>query len=208
MDSKHTDRIRRRYNRMAPLLDLMGMLEERGRMARWRRALWSEAGGDVLEVGVGTGRNLSLYPPHCRVTAIDFSPRMIERARRRAAELGLNVDLRLMDVQDLSFPDATYDTVISTCVFCSVPDPVLGLRELRRVIRPHGRLLMLEHVRSAHWLLGPLMDWLNPFTAGLVGVNINRNTVGNLARAGWRPVRVQPLFRDILLAIVSEPASG
>ncbi len=204
MDRRRTEIIRRRYDRVALIYDLME--GPGGVMNRWRRALWSRASGRVLEVGVGTGRNMPYYPPGVQVTAIDFSPRMLERARKRAARLGLGVDLRLMDAQQMDFPDGSFDTVVTTCVFCSVPDPVLGLREVRRVCRPDGQVLLLEHVRSRMPLVGELLDILNPITTLLIGVNINRDTVGNIRRAGLVIVEEKDLWLDILKEIVARPA--
>jgi ubiquinone/menaquinone biosynthesis C-methylase UbiE len=107
---------------------------------------------------------MDYYPRDARISAIDLSERMLERARRRAAELGLDADLRTMDVQHLDFPDGTFDAVVATCVFCSVPDPVAGLRELKRVVKPDGAIWLREHVRidrpvsGAGWLIGVLIE--------------------------------------------------
>lgn len=201
-----TELTRRRYDRLAWVY---GHLPESRRMAAWRRQLWARAQGDILEVGVGTGLNMPFYPPGSRVTAIDFSPRMLARARRQAERLGIAADLRLMDVQHLDFPDHAFDCIVTTYVFCSVPDPVQGLRELRRVCRPGGRILMLEHMRSARPGLARLMDWLNPVVVRLTGANINRDTLGNLQVAGLMPVRVDHLMLDIMryLEVVPNPAS-
>jgi ubiquinone/menaquinone biosynthesis C-methylase UbiE len=155
-------------------------------MGRLRRRLWEQAQGHrVLEVGVGTGRNLPHYPPESRVVAVDLSPGMLRRAVRRANRAGRQVDFVLADAQHLPFREDAFDTVAATCVFCSVPDPVQGLKELRRVCQPDGSTLLLEHVRARNPVLGKVMDWLNPVSVRFQGVNINRDTVNNVRLAGF-----------------------
>lgn len=151
----------------------------------------------MLEVGVGTGQSMDYYPRGPRVTAIDLSERMLQRASKRADELGLDVDLRVMDVQHLDFPDRTFDAVAATCVFCSVPDPIVGLRELKRVVKPGGDIWLLEHVRIDRPVIGPLMDALNPMMVRMMGANINRRTVENVRLAGLQLITVENLGGEL-----------
>lgn len=207
--SHDTATIQRRYDRQAARYDFTEAPVEL-LMGRWRRRLWERipAGSKVLEVGVGTGKNLRRHPPDVSVTAIDFSPKMLARAVRRARESGMPAELALMDAQKLGFADASFDVATATCVFCSVPDPVLGLQEVRRVLRPDGQLLLLEHVRSGLPLLGRGMDLMNPLTVRMGGVNINRETVRNVELAGFRVLEVHKLFLDIVKLIIAEPTDG
>lgn len=160
----------------------------------WRQKLWSFVRGPrVLEVGVGTGKNMPFWPHDVDMTAIDLTPGMIEHAQRRAHALNLRADIRLGDVQALDFQDATFDTVVATFVFCSVPDPVLGLRELKRVVNPGGQMILLEHMRSPNAAIGRVMDVLNPLVVRIMGGNINRRTIENVQRAGWTIERAEDL---------------
>ncbi len=204
VDVKETTLTRARYDRIAPLYDLMEALAER-RYNDWRQRVWSLVTGPrVLEVGVGTGKNMPYYPPGIRVTGVDLSARMLDRARRRAERLDRPVTLLQMDAQALEFPDDTFDGAVATFVFCSVPDPVLGLQEMARVVRPGGRVVLLEHVRSEHPTLGRLMDLLDPVIARLMGPHINRRTVDNVRRAGLAIERVDDLgARGIFKLIVA-----
>jgi ubiquinone/menaquinone biosynthesis C-methylase UbiE len=179
---------------------------ERFWFAAWRTKLRNGVIGErALEVGVGTGKNLPYYPPNVKVTAIDLSNRMLERARKRASDLSLEVDFREMDVQDLRFPDQAFDTVFATFVFCSVPDPVLGLQELRRVCKSDGKLLILEHMRPGNSILGLIFDLLNPMIVRMMGANINRRTMENIRKAGWRIRLEERLHSDIVRWIEAEP---
>ncbi len=183
LDEQETARTQARYQRIAPFYDAMEILAER-RYAAWRPRLWSLVQGPkVLEVGVGTGKNIPYYPAGMVVTAIDLTPGMLKRAKARAAELEAEVNLQLGNVQDLDFPDNSFDDVVATFVFCSVPDPILGLNEIARVLKSNGRLLLLEHVRSANPVLGTLMHILDPITVRLMGPHINRRTVENVQRS-------------------------
>jgi len=176
------------------------------RFSSWRALIFDNiVGNQILEVGVGTGKNLPYYPQGMRVTAIDLSPRMLERAQRRAKVLNVRVELLEMDVQYMKFPDHSFDTVFATFVFCSVPDPVLGLQELRRVCKSGGKLLLLEHMRPENIILGLLFDLLNPLVARMMGANINRRTMDNIRKAGWR-IRVEKrLSSDAVRFIRAEP---
>jgi ubiquinone/menaquinone biosynthesis C-methylase UbiE len=108
----------------------------------------------VLEVAVGTGRNFSFYPEGVQLTGIDLSPAMLEIARTKADELSLDADLRESDAQELPFPDASFDTVVCTLSLCNIPDDRRAIAEMKRVLRPGGRLLLLDHVRASSkvWL--------------------------------------------------------
>jgi ubiquinone/menaquinone biosynthesis C-methylase UbiE len=187
------DRLARVYDFVEAPMDFMG-----GR--RRRRRVLQEARGRVLEVGIGTGRNLDYYPAGVELTAIDISPEMLARARRRAQELGREVSLELADVEALPFPDGAFDTVTAACVFCSVADPVAGLREVRRVVSPAGRVLLLEHVRPRNPVLGKLFDLLTPLTRRLLGPEINRRTEENLRASGLEITHVHRdgIWREIV----------
>jgi len=195
--------VRERYDRTARHYDIMTWPMEVMAMDRYRSRLIAEVeGARVLEVGVGTGRNLSLYPDAVQVDAIDFSPRMLERAQRRPPRT--NVRLALMDVQELAWPSETFDTVVSTCVFCSVPDALKGLQEIRRVLRAGGRALFLEHVRPGAPWLAALFDWLDPFVSRR-GPHINRRTMETIRAAGFVVEREENLMSDVLKLVVAHP---
>jgi ubiquinone/menaquinone biosynthesis C-methylase UbiE len=197
---------RKRYNRIAFFYNLMDAPLERLRFASWRPMIRDRIKGrKALEVGVGTGKNLDYYPDDIEITAVDLSPRMLKRAQKRAELLELGVRLLEMDAQDLAFPDQCFDTVFATFVFCSVPNPVQGLRELRRVCKPEGRLLLLEHVRPANKLFGIFFDVLNPFVVRMMGANINRRTIDNIKMAGWQIQTEKKLSSDIVWLIEATP---
>ena len=194
--------VKHRYDRVAPIYDAMEWVLEWLSFGGWRRQLWSRVvGPEVLEVGVGTGKNLSMYPDNLEITAIDISPKMLERARRRAEQLDVDVKLMEADAQRLPFDDDQFDTGMTTFVFCSVPDAVRGLRELRRVVRPGGQLIMLEHVLSEQPILRPLMRWLDWLPSHIWGAHIDRQTVENVRESGFEEVRETNLALDVVKRI-------
>ncbi len=136
------------------------------------------------------------------VVAIDFSINMLDKARAKYQSIYKNVTFIEMDAQKMNFADNSFDCVLTSCVFCSVPIPVLGLKEIRRVCKPGGKIIMLEHVRSQHKLAGLLMDIMNPIPLYLYGANINRDTVGNLKKAGFNQIMVTNLWGDIFKKII------
>ena len=195
------------HNRIAPACGAMEELVERAVFQRWRRELWSRVRpAKMLEVGVGSGRNLAHYPPGARVTAIDINVSRLTRARQRAAGLHVDVDLRHMDAQHLEFSDGTFDVAVATFVFCSVSDPMAGLRELGRVVRAGGDIWLLEHMRveDTPWI-GRLMDALNPLALRMVGDNINRRTVENVKRSGLHILTVENLKGELVRLVHAQP---
>jgi len=206
LGSSNSNLTRKRYDRLARFYDFLEAPMERSRFAAWRKKLQDRITGEwALEVGVGTGKNLPYYPRNMKFIAIDLSPRMLEKAQKKASDFDLDVNFREMDVQDLSFPDRSFDTVFATFVFCSVPDPVLGLQELKRVCKPDGKLLLLEHMRPGNSTLGFLFDLLNPIVVRMMGANINRRTVENVKKAGWKIREVERLSSDIVRWIEAKP---
>ena len=117
-------------------------------VARARRQIAARARGRVLEVAVGTGKNLPYYPADCKITAVDATPAMLDIARRRARNLGRQVTFLVMDAEALTFPDRHFDTVVSTMSVCTFPHPADALREMGRVYRRDGRTLLMAHGRS------------------------------------------------------------
>ncbi len=151
-----------------------------------RRKAVRGAEGRVLAVGVGSGLNFRYYEKATAVVGIDPDPVLLRRAMRRARRLTFPVHLEAGDAQMLPFADASFDTVLATLVFCSVPDALTGLREMRRVLRPGGRFHLLEHVRSANPRMGRFQDFITPAWRRIAGgCHLNRETVATVREAGF-----------------------
>ena len=194
--------IKKKYDRIAPYFEGLEAVMEGLFFKNWRKKLWSKVDGyHILEVGVGTGKNFDYYPVDARITAIDFSREMLKQAARKKDRKQTAVEISLMDVQSLDFADNSFDTVIGSFVFCSVPLPLKGLKELYRVCKPGGQVLLLEHVFSSKPLIAKVMNFINPAIVALVGANINRNTVKNIKACGFASVRIDDRSSDIIKLI-------
>ncbi|SIN98651.1 Methyltransferase domain-containing protein [Carnobacterium alterfunditum] len=201
--SNETKKIKGRYNRISKIYDILEQPMEVMTMSKWREKLIENiAGPKILEVGVGTGKNLLIYPNKLEITGIDFSENMLEKANQKIKGKE-NITLIEMDAQKMSFADNTFDTIVTSCVFCSVPDPVEGLKEMRRVCRPDGKIIMLEHMRSHHNIVGEFMDVVNFIPLHTWGANINRETIANILKAGFKEeeIETQDLWSDIVKLI-------
>lgn len=196
----------RKWDKASRTLDLLAFAEDR-RLGPHKRRLFSKMRGATLMVGAGTGNDFKFFPPSMHVVAIDISPKMLERATRKTVEYEGSIELREMDVCDLDFAEATFDTVATACTFCSVPKPIVGLRELRRVLKPGGQILMFEHVRSAIGPFGIFMDMMTPLSRR-VGPDLNRDTVGNVQKAGFRLRRVENVYLDVVKIIEAVKHDG
>lgn len=174
-------------------------------LKRWRRLLWSQVEGPlVLEAGVGSGLNINYYRRDYRVTALDRADRFLSRARRRAArQKNIKVEFIQGDVHSLPFSDASYDTVVASFLFCSLDDPLQGMRELQRVLKPGGVLLLLEHCRS-QGLPGRAMDILAVPLYRLSGDHIARDTGALAGQVGFERISSRPLLLDLVKLIRAE----
>lgn len=179
-----TQRVTRLYDRMAPRYDRVIAVAERLLFAGGRRWATGHARGDVLEIAVGTGRNLALYPADARIVGIDISPGMLAYARRRATECGRAVELRVGDAQSLTLPDASFDVVLSSLTMCSIPDDGAAVREAARVLRPGGRLVLLEHVASDRRVVRAVERLLDPLAVRLQGDHLMRDPEQRVREAG------------------------
>ncbi|MDP3882418.1 MAG: methyltransferase domain-containing protein [Nanoarchaeota archaeon] len=156
MDRKKLNEIRRKYEDFASKYDLVVSPIELLLVARLRKSLLKNAKGEVLEVGIGTGRNLKYYPQNYKITGIDLTPAMLDISRRKSAKLGRKVELRVMDAQKLKFARNKFNTVIDTLGLCTYPNPLKALKEMKRVCRKNGKILLLEHGISSNNIIRKL----------------------------------------------------
>jgi ubiquinone/menaquinone biosynthesis C-methylase UbiE len=183
--ARETERVRRLMDKQAPRYDRQMNFFDRVLFASGREWACSKASGDVLEVAVGSGRNLEFYPEGTALTAIEFSPEMLALARQRAGELGRDVDLRLGDAQELELPDGSFDTVVCTLALCTIPDPARAVAEAHRVLRPGGRYVGFEHVRSPVRAVRGVQRVLDPLTVRFEGDHLLREPLDCLRAAGF-----------------------
>ncbi|MBI5389636.1 class I SAM-dependent methyltransferase [Candidatus Woesearchaeota archaeon] len=194
MDERNDERIIRHYDRQAPLYELSEWPLEVLFFKKWRQRFLGDLRGRVLDVGIGTGKNLPYYPKDVHLTGIEPSERMLKRARRRAAKFGKNPVLVSGRAENLLFPDDTFDAVVTFCVLCSVTYPILAVKEMYRVCKKGGKIIMVEHVLSKNKLLALVEKLHNPITKGIFGFDVTRDTADNIKKAGFI------LFKDECIA--------
>src|SRR5918992_5170350 len=198
--SRKYDRFARWYNWVEGVPDFLGV-------RRLRRRLLSRASGSVLEVAVGTGKNLPYYPFGCRITAMDVSSEMLNAARQRAAKLSMDTFFSLADAEALPFADHRFDTVVSSLSACTYPNPAGAFRELARVCRTGGKILLLEHGRSDRERLGRWQDRHADKFAQSLACHWNREPLELAREAGLKIVKAQRTFFGIFHSIEAELGS-
>jgi ubiquinone/menaquinone biosynthesis C-methylase UbiE len=203
-----TERVRRIQDKEAPRYDRQMGVFDRILFAGGREWACSQVSGEVLELAVGTGRDLPYYPADVRLTAIELSPRMLEIARKRAAQLGRDVDLRIGDAQALELEDQSFDNAIITFGLCTIPDDRAALTEAHRVLSPGGRLVLLEHVRSPSLPVRALQRVLDPLSVRFAADHLMRDPLDYLANVGFEIESVERLKRGIVERVVARKPGG
>jgi ubiquinone/menaquinone biosynthesis C-methylase UbiE len=183
--SNETERVRALQDKQAPSYDRSMDVFERLLFKGAREWACGQLDGDVLEVAIGTGRNMAIYPPGVRVTGVELSEEMLALARRRAQRLGASVELYVGDAQDLQFADASFDTVLITFAFCTIPDDRRAATEALRVLRPGGRLVAVEHVRSPIRAVRVVQQALDPLSVRFGADHLTREPLDYLADVGF-----------------------
>ena len=177
-----------RYQRIAWAYDLLDLPFEYARYRKIRPQMFSGLSGRILDAGVGTGRNFPFYPANSQVIGIDFSPAMLARAKRRFPAASTSVELRLMDVTRLDFPDRHFDAAVATFLFCTLPDElqVAGMRELGRVVKPGGIIRCLEYTRPSSRIRRAMTRIWEPWVYWAYGASFDRQTEKQAPEAGLR----------------------
>jgi ubiquinone/menaquinone biosynthesis C-methylase UbiE len=199
------DEIRAVYEREAPAYDRGQWIPERLLLGRLRRRLLTRASGRVLEVGIGTGVNLPFYAPRCPIVGVDLSRPMLERALARAYRLGRQVVVEVVDGEALAFPDRSFDTVVSTLTLCTTPDPLRLLREMGRVCRPTGRVLLMEHGLGTRPLVNWLLHRLEPGQLAKYACHLTRDVAALPPQAGLRVLNQERWLFGVLALIEAAP---
>ncbi|MEW6442631.1 MAG: class I SAM-dependent methyltransferase [bacterium] len=188
------------WDKISPLYDLIVWGSDR-RNQRLKRQAFSGSHGRVLFVGAGTGRDFDFMPPGLKLYAVDISQGMLEKARPKAERYAGKARLIRCDIARAPFPSGSFDTVVTSCVFCSVAEPVQGLQEVRRLLSPGGKLIMFEHVLSRNPLLSFVLRSMNPLSSG---PDFTRDTERNALAAGWDTVEHRNAYMDIVKIITAE----
>jgi ubiquinone/menaquinone biosynthesis C-methylase UbiE len=201
----NTRELREIYRRFAPWYDLAEALPEALGLRRLRRRVLARASGLVLEVAAGTGKSFRFYRPGRFAIAIDLSREMLERARRRAGKLQRPYRFAVMDAEQLGFRDGSFDTVVSTLSTCTFPNPIQALREMSRVCRPDGRILLVEHGRSNRGWAARYQDRRAEAHARMIGCHWNREPLELVQQAGLQVIRADRQFLGVFHSIEARP---
>jgi ubiquinone/menaquinone biosynthesis C-methylase UbiE len=192
-----------RYQRIAPVYDLLDLPFEHRRYRALRAQLTAGLAGRILDAGVGTGRNLAYYPAGAAVVGVDLSPAMLARAARRAAASPARVELIEMDVTQLALPSRSFDAAVASFLFCVLPDEQqeAALRELARVVRPGGPIRLLEYVRPRGTLRRLVTRLWEPWVAWAYGAGFDRQTEAHIRSAGIETAEARFVVADLVKLI-------
>ena len=201
------EEITQSYNKYARWYDILEKIPEILGISRVRKTLFRKASGEVLEVAAGTGNNLRHYPKDCKITLIDLSRSMLNIASEKARKQKLNISIREMDAESLEFPENAFDTVVDSLSLCTLTQPVQALREMARVCKPNGRILLLEHGRSSKEGLARWQDKKAEKHAKRFGCNWNRNILGLVGEANLEVVSIKQYCFGVFQAIEVQPTN-
>jgi ubiquinone/menaquinone biosynthesis C-methylase UbiE len=195
-----------KWDKAAKNFDLMAGKGGEKRWAPFKSELYSNMNGKILFLALGTGLDIQHFPAGQNITAIDISPRMLDQAQSRIEAYDGTIDAQVMDVHELAFDDESFDQIYTSCTFCSVPQPINGLRSLHRVLKNDGELLMFEHTGSQVYPFKFMMDLMTLWSSK-VGPDMNRPTTKNVEAAGFEITAVNNVFMDIVKTIRARKAA-
>lgn len=206
--TKSNRNVQTRYNKIASSYDRWDTVPEGLFYRSWRRQLWDRVTAEsILEIGVGTGKNIHFYPPGAQVTGIDISSKMLEKAAARATRRpDIHLELLRMDVSKLVFDAAVFDTVIGSFILMVVPEPLKALQEVKRVCKPGGKLLLLEFTRSGNRLVAFMQDLVTPLTRAVYCAQVNRDMLTLVESSGFQITAIEKVADGVVEIIQAVPA--